>query len=276
MGRITTDLLETMRIRWSYLPDSISELVSVTDDADAYMAKESLPFAFVMRKGDIEPYNLNSIHNSRPVSLTVFDEANTCNLHKNCPTRNETLQSIQSIAGSKTAIIATTGFTGRELCLLDDRKNQLYLVGSMGCALSVGIGIALNKPELRVIVVDGDGALLMRTSAMGITSSCTPSNLIHILLDNEMHESTGGQSTLSRNVSFPLIAKGFGYTNIFSIDSLIEFESCLSKSMKLDGPIFIHLKIRQGTPDGLGRPSTMPVQVKDRFMKYLSDFQEKQ
>jgi len=183
---------------------------------------------------------------------------------------------IQSISGKGTAVIAATGFNGREMYMLGDRNNQLYMVGSMGCALSIGTGIALHKPGLKVIVVDGDGALLMRTGAMATTCSCAPHNLIHILLDNEVHESTGGQRTLSGNVSFPVIAKGFGYTHVCSTDVLDEFKSCLTQSMEQNGSVFIHLKTRPGVPAGLGRPSVKPVQVKERFMEYLGNFQQKE
>jgi phosphonopyruvate decarboxylase len=156
--------------------------------------------------------------------------------------------------------------------MLDDRNNQIYMVGSMGCAFSIGTGIALHKPELKVIVVDGDGALLMRTGAMAITGTYAPSNLIHILLDNEVHESTGGQRTLSGNVSFPVIAKGFGYAHVFSTDEFDEFKGLLTQAMDRNGPIFIHLKTNPGVPEGLGRPSVKPEQVKKRFMEYLTNY----
>jgi phosphonopyruvate decarboxylase len=79
--------------------------------------------------------------------------------------------------------------------------------------------------------------------------------------------------TLSNNVSFPVIAKGFGYTHVCSTDVLDEFKSFLTQSMEQNGSVFIHLKTRPGVPAGLGRPSVKPVQVKERFMEYLGNFQ---
>jgi len=262
-----------MKIKWSYLPESIDGIVTAFEDADAYMSKENLPFAFIIRKNDIEPYKLSSYNNGKIKPHTVSYEEKYNTQHIGGPTRDEALKCIQSFTEDGTAIIASTGYAGRELCMLDDRDNQLYMVGSMGCALSIGTGIALNKSGLNVIVIDGDGALLMRASAMASTCSCMPNNLIHILLDNEIHESTGGQRTLSNNVSFPAIAKGFGYTHVFSTDAIDEFEKFLVQSMEKNGPIFIHLKTRPGVPEGLGRPAVRPVQVKERFMKYLEIFQ---
>ena len=88
------------------------------------------------------------------------------------------------------------------------------MVGSMGCAISIGLGLAKIKTKARVIVVDGDGALLMRLGA--ITSLChvNPDNLIHILLDNNEYESTGSQKTVSNTIDFPKIASASGYSHV--------------------------------------------------------------
>ena len=99
-------------------------------------------------------------------------------------------------------MIATTGYTGRELYALDDRPCQLYMVGSMGCAVSLGLGLAVARPDRRIVVIDGDGAALMRLGALTTIGTERPPNLLHLLLDNGMHESTGGQATVSRNVDF--------------------------------------------------------------------------
>ncbi len=277
MGKITTSLLETLRIGWSYFPAGSADAIeSVLERADAFMADKSLPYALVMRKGDVESYDLKTDSAKSPLPAPIQYEGASRSLCKERPTRHESLQVIQAVSAKGTAVIATTGFTGRELYALQDRDNQLYMVGSMGCAISIGTGIALHKPELKVIVIDGDGALLMRAGALAMTSQCAPRNLIHVLLDNEVHESTGGQQTLSGHVSFPMIAKGLGFTQVFSTDGLDDFKNCLTQSMTKQGPVFIHLKTRPGVPADLGRPSVTPVQVKERFMAYLDSFQSKE
>ncbi len=272
MGEITTHLLETMRIGWSYFPDSFDKIETALEQSDTFMKDKSLPYAFVMRKGDVEPYKLNSIEKNNSLQHADFQEEKISRTYNERPTRNEALNIIQSISGKGTAVIATTGFTGRELYMLDDRDNQIYIVGSMGCAISIGTGIAINKPTLKVIVIDGDGALLMRTGAMASTGAYAPNNLIHILLDNEVHESTGGQRTLSANVSFPVIVKGFGYSHVYSTDALEEFKNLLTQAMDRNGPIFLHLKTTTGVPEGLGRPTVKPEQYKQRFIEYLAHY----
>ena len=83
-------------------------------------------------------------------------------------TRREWLRAVQASVNEADLVIASTGYLGRELCALDDRANQLYLVGSMGCASSVGLGVALARPDRRVVVLEGDGAGLMRLRRVGV------------------------------------------------------------------------------------------------------------
>lgn len=272
MGQITTTLLDTMNIGWSWFPETADQVILALKKACDFMEDKQLPFAFVMKKGSVEPYPLKAPTTTKHGLTLVHSKSEHINYYRQQhPTRYQALKVVQSLSENKTAVVATTGFTGRELCAIQDRANQLYMVGSMGCALSLGMGVALNKPKLNVMVVDGDGALLMRTGAMATTGAYAPDNLIHILLDNEAHESTGGQKTVSGQISFPLIAQGFGYPHVFSTDSLDQFKRYINQAIKNKGPSFIHLKTRQGVPENLSRPSQKPVQVKTRFMSYLKE-----
>ena len=112
------------------------------------------------------------------------------------PARIDLLRRVQALVPAEAAVAAITGKTGRELFTLDDRPQQLYQVGSMGCASAMGLGIALNT-QRPVLVLDGDGAALMMLGAMATIGAHAPGNLIHVLLDNGVHDSTGGQATVS-------------------------------------------------------------------------------
>src|SRR4029077_3905456 len=101
-----------------------------------------------------------------------------------------------------TAVLASTGFCGRELYALEDRANQVFMVGSMGCVVPMALGLALARPDLKVVALDGDGAALMRMGAFATVGAYGPPNLRHLLLDNGAHDSTGGQATVSTRVSF--------------------------------------------------------------------------
>ena len=142
------------------------------------------------------------------------------------PTRLEALSVLHTLAkDSKALLLATTGKCGRELYEIEDSPNQLYMVGSMGCVSSLSLGIAL-KTRQKVIAIDGDSALLMRLGALSTNAYYTRdrNNFCHILLDNESHDSTGGQFNLSPFVDFSSIAKSCGYVNVYIAESLEEFE----------------------------------------------------
>jgi phosphonopyruvate decarboxylase len=166
-------------------------------------------------------------------------------------------------------IIATTGYTGRELFALEDRPNQLYMVGSMGCASSLGLGLSLARPDLQVIVVDGDGAALMRMGNLATIGTYGGPNLIHILLDNEAHDSTGAQATVSCNFSFAQVANACGYSLALAGNELELLDELLAASNR-EGPRFAQIKIRTGTARELPRPQLTPPETKERLMAHLA------
>jgi phosphonopyruvate decarboxylase len=166
----------------------------------------------------------------------------------------------------ETVLIASTGFSGRELYAIADRPNQLYMVGSMGCASSLGLGLSLVLPDKKVIVIDGDGAALMRLGNMATVGAYAGDNYFHLLLDNHVHESTGGQATVSSGIDFPAIASACGYRKIYeSVDGPRNFEGFLEAS----APAFMYLETSTGVPDDLPRPSVKPTEVAMRLMSHI-------
>lgn len=269
MGQITTQMLETMRLKWAFFPQTDEEVAPALKLADEYMKAHNQPFVFVMRKDDIAEYKLQTLPapSKKDFSITHTDYFELD--YKSRITRTPVLEVIQKIIGMDAAIIATTGKTGREFYEVGDQANQLYMVGSMGCALAFGFGLALVKPNLKVIVIDGDGALLMRTGSMATVGAYRPKNLVHILIDNEAHDSTGGQGTVTGGVSFGAVAAGFGYPTIYSTDSLEKFTKMMSEIKKNNSATFVHLKTQKGSPSTLGRPKVTPAQVSVRFTEFV-------
>lgn len=185
------------------------------------------------------------------------------------PARGEVLRDLVARTPvDSTAVLASTGFCGRELYAIDDRRNQLYMVGSMGCVVPLALGLAMARPDLQVVAVDGDGAALMRLGAFVTVGAYGPANLRHLLLDNGVHESTGGQATVSAGVSFAQIARACGYADSIESDDLEAVMAWFDRPPAA-GPRFARLLTRSGTPDDLPRPSMTPVQVKDRFMSHF-------
>lgn len=179
--------------------------------------------------------------------------------------------------GTGDLVIATTGYTGRELYALEDRPNQFYMVGSMGCASSFALGVALTRPDRRVVVVDGDGAVLMRMGALAVLGTQKPANLIHIVLDNGSYESTGNQATVSPSVDLCTVARACGYDRVVELNDPEELAQIL---VERDLPgytsalTFIRVPILSGAPEGLPRPKVTPPEVAQRFAHFVQAMKE--
>ena len=118
-----------------------------------------------------------------------------------------------------------------------------------------------------MIVLDGDGAALMRLGAQSVVGHERPPNLVHILLDNGVHESTGGQATLSRSVDFCALAAASGYATVQRLASPDELAAAIEAPGA--GPLFIHVPMLPGVPEGLPRPTMTPAEVGKRFREFL-------
>ena len=257
MGEITTNMLETMKIPWEFFPAETDAIADALDRALAHMNQTRRPYALVMRKGTVAPSRLDVSLATKSLSQTTGVAAQAS--HR----RHDFLRSIQGQLQPDDRVIATTGYTGRELYACGDRANQLYMVGSMGCAPSLGLGLALARPENRVIVIDGDGAALMRLGAMTTIGYERPPNLVHILLDNHIHESTGSQSTVSQSIDFCALAAACGYPRTARIadpDALADELSQRPSELSV-----YHVPILPGVPAEPGRPTIKPADVAVRF-----------
>ena len=268
MGRITGTLLETMEIPWAYFPREKEEIDPALTLASDYLRRYQRPYGLILRKGSVAPHSgakqRSFPKRTLPASIpSRYDRSGTR------ISRTEALQRILSqTPPEKYVVIATTGYTGRELFALEDRPNQLYMVGSMGCASSLGLGLSLARPDLQVVVIEGDGAALMRLGNLATVGTYGSGNFTHIILDNEAHDSTGAQATVSGNVSFAQMASACGYslalegTDPKLLDRLFTVPSTA-------GPRFAQLKIRPGTLPGLPRPTLTPPQIQARLRNHL-------
>ena len=186
-------------------------------------------------------------------------------------TRIQAIEVVREAAGDEAALIGTTGKIGRELYAIGDQPNQLYVVGSMGCASGIAMGVQLGSGGRRpVVVLDGDGAALMKMGTLATIGYYAPSPFVHVIIDNEAHESTGGQATVSSGVDFATIAAGCGYRNTWRVDSPDALAAAVSEAMRLEGPNLVHVKVAVGSAADLGRPGLAPTEVKDRFMAWLA------
>ena len=271
MGPITPTLLDTMQIPWELFPTQAGEIGPALDRAIAHMESSGRPYALLMQKGSVAAHALERDMIPPARQPTVPPQVAIRGVsRKSRPSRQEALRLVVAqTPADGTVLLATTGFCGRELYAIDDRPNQLYMVGSMGCILPFALGLALARPDLRVIALDGDGAALMRMGAFATAGAYGPSNLWHLLLDNGVHDSTGGQATVAPFVSFAEVAAACGYAAALESDDLAQISNWLD-SPPLGGPRFARLLIRAGTSGELPRPSVTPVQVKTRLMQHFA------
>lgn len=165
------------------------------------------------------------------------------------------------------SIIAANGFISRDLFDLSDKASNFYMIGSMGLASSIALGVAMKNPKKRIFVFDGDGNILMNLGSLVTIGSLKAKNLVHLVFDNGIHESTGGQPTNSNNISLAKIAQGAKYT-VFKTSTKKGLEKILSDIKTKRGPIMIIIKLKPSNYKSK-RVSWTPTKIRDRFMNFL-------
>lgn len=255
-GKVTLSLLETMGVPYAVLDNNWQEQVAA---ALQTIQATHTAYALVVRKGTFDEYQLQNQENQ--------DWALA---------REEAIQIVVDKLREEDIVVSTTGMISRELFEYREAKGQdhahdFLTVGSMGHASQIALGIALQKPDRRVIVFDGDGALLMHMGGLAIIGDYNPKNLVHIVFNNGAHDSVGGQPTVGQKIDVEAIAKAVGYKEVVSVDS----QSALIHAMNhvnnaaIDGVSLINVNVRKGNRKDLGRPTTTPQQNKEALMKEL-------
>lgn len=265
MGEVTPAVLDAMRVPHAIFPEQPGEIAPRLSAAAAYMRDCGLPYALVMKKDSVAAEALNSPVTPVPPPVPVVDHR----AHQERPARYDVLKAALAVLPDNAAIIATTGKCGRELFTVADREQHLYVVGSMGGASAIGLGLA-SQVDHPVVVFDGDGAALMKLGNLATIGATAPGNLIHVVLDNGVHDSTGGQETVSAFVDFAAIAAACSYRGAARCDDRAGFERALATALRTPGPHLIHVRIRPGSLEKLGRPTVKPSAVAERFKAFLA------
>jgi len=265
-GVTTTQQLDLMQVNWEYLSSDLNEAKNQLIRADEYISKKET-FFFVVKKDTFSKTLLREQNLQYSANILVDPKKGVDEL----PTRKEVLEKLCQIRDIKTLFLATTGKTGRELYDIEDSPNHLYMVGSMGCISSLAMGVAEGATNMDVVAIDGDGSLLMRLGALTTIGYYHPSNLLHILLDNNAHDSTGGQLTVSHNVDFVSLAAASGYPVAKYIHHLDELEKYYFEWKNNKRLTFLKIRISKGSKTEPGRPGIKPWQVAERLMKYIHE-----
>ena len=255
-GKVTLSLLETMGIPYAVLDDSWEKQVA---EALQSIQETNGIYALIVRKGTFEDYKLQNPE-------TAEWELG----------REEAIQIVVDKLRVDDIVVSTTGMISRELFEYREAKGQghahdFLTVGSMGHASQIALGIALQKPTRRVIVFDGDGALLMHMGGMAIIGDYNPKNLVHIVFNNGAHDSVGGQPTVGQKIDVEAVAKAVGYADVISVDTPMSLMAAMNhvNNAVTDGVSLINVNVRKGNRKDLGRPTTTPQQNKEALMKEL-------
>ncbi|MBQ8017256.1 MAG: sulfopyruvate decarboxylase subunit beta [Methanobrevibacter sp.] len=160
-------------------------------------------------------------------------------------------------------VICNIGFPSRELYEIEDRSKNFYMIGSMGLASSIGLGLSLAKPHEDIVVIDGDGSLLMNMGSLVTVFANNPSNLTWIVIDNGAYGSTGNQDTYAQKIDLVEIAKSVGFKNSHYFDNIN-----LKDIIKSDDASFIVYKTEAGNSTA---PiiDLDPITIKERFMSSI-------
>ncbi len=168
-------------------------------------------------------------------------------------------------------VVHANGFISRESFTLSDRPGNFYMIGSMGLASSIALGVALNRPERRVVVFDGDGNILMNLGSVALIGATQPQNLVHVVFDNEAYGSTGNQRTISAQVALEEIARASGYPRVRRVDTAPALLSTAQEFLAQPGPSFLLIKIEPDREERqISRITHTPPQIAARFRAEVS------
>ena len=267
MGRATTALLGAIGLSWAYLATDATKAAGQLAEADARIERGE-SFVFVVRKDTFDA--CAGAAAPLPGRAEVRWSALACAASARLPRRAEALRALADARGPRTVFVTTTGYTSREMYALADGDANLYMVGSLGCVSALALGLALVRPDVLVVAVDGDGALLLRLGALATNGTYGPANFLHVLLDNACHESTGAQATVAANVEFTAAAAACGVARAFDVADVAELGARFDAWQRRPAATFLHLRTAVGTAGPLVRPAIAPPEVRERFRRHLA------
>jgi thiamine pyrophosphate-dependent acetolactate synthase large subunit-like protein len=167
-------------------------------------------------------------------------------------------------------VIASLGHPAYDLFAASDRRENFYTWGSMGLASSIGLGLAMARPDLRVFVLDGDGSLLMNLGSLATIGWVRPANLVIVVWDNGEYATTGGQQTATAHAAdLEAAARALGATGTATVHDTRELATAVSRARTDPGPWVIVAKTVESQP--VAKPPLDCVFIKQRFMAAIGN-----
>ncbi len=251
-GGITTNLLKLLNIKYLILKNK-NDLKKI-NKIIGFCKKNNSPVAILIKKNLL-------IENKKKIKIK----------NKNSIFRSQFIEFFLKKIRKNSRVISTTGYTSRELNQIREIKNykkgkDFYMVGGMGHSAMVTLGYSLMKNN-QTICLDGDGSMLMHLGSLRTIGVLGKKNFKHILLNNNSHESVGGQQTYAEGINFKNLIKSMGYKRYFKLNKEKNMNSILSKFLRLEGPSFLEVKIKNGSLNNLRRPKNLQM-IKKNFFKF--------
>lgn len=257
MGEITTALLDVLGMSYAVLDaDTTDErLEEILRQAEKELTC-GRQFALLVKKG----------------SFSVRDSAGA---YKNSYSlvREEVIAQLLGTLKKDDIVVSTTGKISREVYEQSDRilgqhEQEFLTVGGMGHASMIAFGIAQKKRDRKIYCLDGDGAVLMHMGALAFLGQRRPSNMVHICLNNQAHESVGGMPTGATDVSYAEVAKACGYERTYCVEEKEQLETVFKEAAQTDALSFIEVRVAMESREDLGRPREAAEENKKSFMQY--------
>ncbi len=257
-GEVTLDMLEAIGVAYDVIDQSEADITGVISRAVESAKQENRPRAIVVKKGTFSSYKLQSKSESEYFGWS----------------REEAIKAIIDSLDTDDIVVSTTGMPSREVFeyreqLGHGHQRDFLTVGGMGHASQIAAGIAAQKPNRRVICIDGDGAALMHMGSLAITGKSGLTNFTHIILNNGAHDSVGGQPTVGFDIDFVAIARACGYAAADSCKNASEVMNAVKFILEHDGPSLLEICVDKGNRADLGRPTVSPSENRDVFSAFV-------
>lgn len=259
-GRIMEALLDALDLPWAVLPPEPAAAEATMAEAVKTAMDASTPYVVLVEKGTFADF----------VAEPPVPRSDTR------PSREEALVAMADAVGPDAIIVSTTGMLSRELFEYREREGlpagrDFLTVGGMGHACSIALGISMREPEREVWCFDGDGAFLMHLGSLAVIADHAPLSYFHVVFNNGVHDSVGGQPTSIGAVDVAATAKALGYRYAASSSELGSISAAVAQLRAAGGPALLELQVRPGNRPGIGRPTRTPAESKQAFMAALRE-----
>eukprot|EP01006_Ploeotia_vitrea_P049452 TRINITY_DN67340_c5_g1_i1.p1 TRINITY_DN67340_c5_g1~~TRINITY_DN67340_c5_g1_i1.p1 ORF type:complete len:395 (+),score=66.52 TRINITY_DN67340_c5_g1_i1:24-1187(+) len=261
-GAVQESLLQSMGVPYEILPSNLEGARSALQNAAEHFKANNSPYVLLIRKATFSPYTLKNKQTNSHLPLS----------------REEAIKIMLNTMNTQDIVVSTTGYTSREVfehraATGGNHEQDFLTVGCMGHSSAIAMGIALQKPDRNVICFDGDGAMIMHMGTLSTIGQQfiehgNMTNFKHVIINNNAHDSVGGQPTAAKGMQFSSIAKGVGYRNATTVEDADQLQAEFKQLLENEGPALLEIMVRLGARKDLGRPTKTPIQNKTQFMAH--------